>query len=497
MNNITKLDINKYNFFKDNCINELINLLPKDIIKDDVIITSNIIFNIFNFKLNNDINNYEIYKYNDDIYNLLNSSNNLIFLYQNNIYYLNKFDKILDILNSDKISIKYKIFKLNHLIKIKKNIYDYIDLLDLEKFQNIYLSEYQMVKQYNDNYYMPITYCLDKQKSCVNNIAKEILYCMIQLLKKLNYEIDPIFFYNNDINTINNCYNILEKYFTEKKYNIILKLIDIYTIYKTNSNIIYILLKNNNYLDEFLNYILNNENYHTKNILEFLLIINKVNIFDEINKKHKFNIDYNNLFSDFIKYNSLISFYYILDNYFTDININLLLTDDFLNIYIYFLKNDNINTYLFNYFKLLINNKNVIYNNQYKIIFDNIDKKTFTKEICLDFINECSLVKKYNYIKYILEINTDYKSLLYNNYILFDILDNKNEDVFNYILNLLNNEEKENLFLNLKDTDNNTLYHYICKNSLCIGMTIKNTFRNNDGFKPLDLCLICQKHYKL
>lgn len=64
---------------------------------------------------------------------------------------------------------------------------------------------------------------------------------------------------------------------------------------------------------------------------------------------------------------------------------------------------------------------------------------------------------------------------------------NKHEDIF-HILKVFNVD------LNAKDVHNNTVYHYICQNRLCIGYTIPNNI-NRYGYSPMDYCGCATSYY--
>lgn len=64
---------------------------------------------------------------------------------------------------------------------------------------------------------------------------------------------------------------------------------------------------------------------------------------------------------------------------------------------------------------------------------------------------------------------------------------NKREDMF-YIF------KEFDCDMCAKDTYGNTVYHYICSNSLCLGMTIKQ-IPNSFGITPKDYCLLSPKYY--
>ena len=523
MNNISILDISNCNYIKSNYQEEFKHLE----INQDTLLTGNIIFKIFNFELKiNDCEDYEIYSINNNkdhiinIHEILIMSNNKLCLFNNKIYYLNNFKETIDILKNDKFSKEYYIYILNKNLKKNNNIFDFIDLLNINNFHKIYKSQYNLIKYYNNKPYLPINYCFYKINNQPNKIAKNILLNMVTILKTLNYDIHPKFFdlentdnydniYNNNNNNNNkniDLYQFLEQLLHIENYYLILRIITIFKLDINNSGFIFFLLQNKNYIDHIIKLIIDKNIYQTNQLLEFLLVLNKVNIFnslyDKTNKKK--NINFNNLIKYFTKYNSLISFYYILDTYFDEIKINDILPNDFFKIYLSFIKNkDNYNDYLLEYFKLIINKDT----KQSKLLLCNeineineinkINENNFTEKIFSNFLDIILESQKYNYIKYIIDINKNNKSVFLTSNALFKILNNKQEEIFYYIINLFEEDEKNNLFEKLKDNENNTLYHYICKNSICLGYKINNKVRNIKGFKPLDLCTIDQKYYKL
>lgn len=48
--------------------------------------------------------------------------------------------------------------------------------------------------------------------------------------------------------------------------------------------------------------------------------------------------------------------------------------------------------------------------------------------------------------------------------------------------------------LNAKDSYGNTVYHYICSNSICLGSIVEN-YQNYFGLTPIDYCKISEKYY--
>jgi hypothetical protein len=511
MNNLLVLDILNCNYIKSNYQEEFKHLD----ITQDTILTGNIIFKIFNFDLKIDCEDYEIYSINNNkdhninILELLMLTNNNLCLFNNKIYYLQNFKETIDVLKNNKYSKEYYVYILTKNLKKNNNIFDFIDLLDMNEFHKIYKSQYNLIKYYNNKPYLPINYCFYKINDQPNKIATNILLNMITILKTFEYEIYPHFFdlenidnYNDNIDNID-LYQFLEELIQNisksenksdsenKKYYLLLRVITIFKLDINNSKFIFFLLQNKNYIDRIIKLIIDKNIYQPVQLLEFLLILNKVNIFISLYDK-KTAINFNNLIKYFIKYNSMISFYYVLDKYFDEIKINDILPNDFLKIYLSFIKKkDNCSEYILEYFKIIINKDA----NQSTLLLNEINNDTFTENIFNKFLDLILESQNYKYIKNILEINKNNKNVFLTNNALFKILDNKQEELFYYIINLF--EEEDNLFEKLKDTDNNTMYHYICKNSICLGYKINNKVRNNKGFKPLDLCNISPKYYKL
>ena len=501
MNKLLILDIINCNYIKSNYQEEFKHLE----INQDTILTGNIIFKIFNFDLKIDCEDYEIYSINNNkdhninIHEILILTNNKLCLFNNKIYYLHNFKETIDILKNDKYSKEYYVYILNKNLKRNNNIFDFIDLLDMNEFHKIYKSQYNLIKYYNNKPYLPINYCFYKINNMPNKIAKNILLNMITILKILEYDICPKYF---DLENIDNyddnnkntdLYQLLEQLLHIEKYYLVLRVITIFKLDINNSEFIFFLLQNKDHIDYIIKLIIDKNIYQTNQLLEFLLVLNKVNMFNSLYDNNK-TINFNNLIKYLIKYNSLISFYYILDTRFDEIKINDILPNDFLKIYLSFIKNkDNYNEYILEYIKIIINKDA----NQSKLLFNEIDKNLFTEKIFSKYLDVILESHNYNYIKNIVDINKNNKSVFLTSNALFKILDNKHEEIFYYIINLFEEDEKNNLFEKLKDTDNNTLYHYICKNSICLGYKINNNVRNNKGFKPLDLCIISSKYYKL
>jgi hypothetical protein len=113
-------------------------------------------------------------------------------------------------------------------------------------------------------------------------------------------------------------------------------------------------------------------------------------------------------------------------------------------------------------------------------ILDN-DNNTFLHHLCK--INIPHIIKKF-IVKYpeLLNIPNNKSETP----IIISCINNL-EDVFYVLKNM-------NANLDAKDLFGNTLYHYICKNSMCLSMMIENT-KNNFGLTPSDYCQISPKYY--
>ena len=64
---------------------------------------------------------------------------------------------------------------------------------------------------------------------------------------------------------------------------------------------------------------------------------------------------------------------------------------------------------------------------------------------------------------------------------------NKNEEMF-YLMKSLGAN------LDVRDGYGNTVYHYICANSICLNMTVE-CIQNFFGLTPKDYCVLSPKYY--
>ena len=528
--------MNQNLFILDNTYKSLLKNDYKDLIslvknKLDIIV-GNYIFTIFNKDLILDTNDYEIFsmnlenldkkKYNDkdNLLKILNLTENNICYYDEKIYIKEEFKNILDSIIKNTFSDEYIKFLLKSYQKIHLDIYDYIKKLDIVNFNKVYTDQFSLIKHINNKPFYPINYCYNFLNEYQNKIAKEVIMNMFNLLKHFDYDIHPkILDIDNyeiyeDINIskyneITNLHDLIINCLNKSDFSLFTRCINIFKLNYKNSDFIFILKnkeKENNNLDNILKVIKESNIYENKDFLELLLILNKVNLFN-LENINNIIINYNELIYYLNKYNSDISFYYILDKFFKKININIILSQDFTKIYLYFIsKNDKINNkinnkmnnYICEYFKFIL--KNIQYtheSNIFKILIDSFDKEKLKLNDIEELI-ELIIISKHKYlIKDIFKINDKIKYIIQKSDILFRLLNNKDEELFYFIKNLFDAIEFTKIINELKDQNGNSIYHYICKNNICLGYNINNKIRNNDGFKPLDLCQISNKYYKI
>ena len=443
--------------------------------------------------------------------------------YLNNIHqdpYIKKIFDPLDIYKNETIN-------KTHPFKI-------IDSIDLEEIMKI--TDYERLYEIKDknnkiNFITCIEYCLDKYMKEKNIILLNQMKQIIIHLSKYNYKRPP-FLYAILIN-FNKIHNDIYLFLTNyKQYNTL----DLKNINITSINDI------DNYIIE--KYIINK---NTKDFYEYLKYINKTidkNIIDNI-IKHKAD----KLMTDIIKSNVLnqhLTYYSIIMTQ----NLNLFKYIDFnIDIALNYLKEILNNTLVRSLYFLIDNDNTVIdtiFNNNQNILFqikteldenndlteniaimisllltskpeliNMVDDNNMTPviyhainnplllNIFIDYDFDPSIIdKKGNtFIHYLAEHN--YPNILkkylkkYPEMINFPNSNletpaiisciNTNEDTF-YILKSMGAD------LCAKDIHGNTVYHYICRNSMCLGIIIEN-IKNNYEVDPKDYCIISHKYY--
>ncbi len=493
-----KLDYNKYN--------TLLNYeeIKKNLIKNKNI-TGNKLFKIFDIS-NNLLTANKYIKYS----NLNFNPNNHIFIYENTYYISKKLDATLNTILNSNNTIFYNKFLISKFINNTNDIYYSINTLDLNMFEIIYKTNYlQLFYNKENKPFLPINHCNYLIKQYTNKIALDILYIMFNKLKELNYSnfIDPIFFdlenkkdYNNSLTYININTIIDGLYFYDNNFEIISKYITYFNLNYKNEKFIFF-INNTKNIDNILNNININKNINIYDYYILLLCINKINIFNEIILKDKNkNIIDNiliyepNLLNYLITYNCKISFYYLIEQK-NNIIINTKLPSEFFKIYLNLLQIHN-SLNLFDYINLY---DNLLTTDEIKLIINN---KYFDNTFKIKYINKLIFDRKNNDYLFNL-IKTKYKNLFYTSDILINIINQKNEELFIYLLNNSNEYEKDYILTKVKDKKNNednneenTISHLICKNNICLGLKINNNLINKNGFKPLDLCIINKTFYE-
>ena len=425
-----------------------------------------------------------------------------------------------------------------------------IETIDIESIkeikQNQYNKLYGIKKYYNNDIIIqkltPIEFCIEKYTKEKNPIILNELRNIIIFLNNENYKRPP-FIYAKYINlhTIDdkiynillltkNKYNIDEQYIN-KIFNVNCCNIDLYVLEYLIEN------KMNTEFIKYLDYIEFNIVDHTVNntniIIDMIIKHHKrdnleiVNLLLSTNKIDNNLCYYICLFSENFKISNLFDFdYEIAFNYFNDIVEKCL----YKSIYFLLEKDDTlINTLdsngnnIFHKIKpisdkdslkdtidlllvfspTLINKKNndgitpimyyakeypelLLYFIDYDIDVFKVDNEenTFLHYLCANRnINNLKILKIY-IKKYQNIINMSNKNLE-TPAIIACI--NKNEDIF-YILKSLGGD------LSSADRYGNTVYHYICRNAICIGHIIENT-KNKFGLSPEDYCSISKKFY--
>ena len=520
-------------------------------IYEGVVVRSNFLLNIFNNNVINEVNEMDdkIYlcyyktlnnKYGD---NVMIVSNDKIYtnpvhilLKQNNWYekigycdgkilisntfileyiekgkYMNNIDPIMN--------KKYDIFNIGKTLSLHElvNKYDFYNILNLK------IENYEEI----NNCMTPIEKSLLLFSKERNIKLKSELKNIINILSNHNYYRPPFIYFNyldiDDIEISSIIYGI------NTKLNIDLGVKEHYD--KIDKLIITHLIKNDldndiiNYIDIF-KYIIdasdceNIVKYNSRNILKILIKNNNINIDDSlccillteaIDSIQYLNVNNNyiiekskSILKEIIHRNKYISFLYLykIDN-------------KIINYKFYFENNilHSLSNSSKDILKLILNISPEIAccknNNNQNIIMTNIDKDINILILMLPYIDLLDAdSNKNNIIHYIVKNNRIdvIKYMLgnkkYCDYILKYIDDqntngetpllistiNANESIFYILYNISIKTE-------LKDNHGNTIYHYICKNKMCIGMEIKNIV-NNYGFSPKDYCGISHTYWK-
>lgn len=470
-----------------------------------------------------------------DIYELIGYNNEDVFMTQSYVAYLMKLSENYN--NIDPILNKYH-DGLNITTKKCNNIFDSINTFNISEFSN------QIKKSHNcihKNLTVIEQIILNYNLCSINNkneMLKNICLDMMKICQNMNLKFirNPIYIYKlldlhdcnveNIIKNINFQYNILG--FTTCIYNNISDTI--------NRQIIHDFIKFKK-LDELRDYLLYFDykftkddydiiiKYNSRDTLKYLIIENKIDIFDAFHTIYMTDsIDLFSLYSnnteiklteiinyglsisnELIKNNKFISYYFIYKNYpnilsklyennntplhiienkcINIMNLLIKLDKDFLY------KNNNLGQIPF--YRLIDKDLDILINFiKYDYDFDFKDKENN------NILHHCCKYGRYDLINYLIinhepkinnlleQQNDDLETPL----ILSAI--NKHENIIYLLLSVLC-ENKKDIIL-LVDKHGNSVYHYICKNNLCIGMDIINN-KNKYGFRPSDYSKIDNK----
>jgi len=464
-------------------------------------------------------------------------------LYNNIIYssysFIIDYYKNLDIISSEIYEPIFKtpldIFDI-YKFENKNNLKDVFDLIGLKDYE-LFIKNKKLIHDTIKNNLTPIEYAISLYLESQNDIIKDNLnkiiielhtynfmrnhcfYCKIHKLDEFNADLfdtitqnkeyDKIldFGINNRLNIsnlhdVNNLY--LEYYISLDNYDAFynyLKYINLqidnnivnYIIRKIPKNIILQGIKNNIFEDKY--------------IYKIILITQELDYFGLIND---FSLPYSlNYLNDIINLNLTKSLYFLYNidkdiiRTIDDENNNLLhkvseKQNDYIELIKLLLKLDD----------SLIFNKNK--NGQNPLMY-HIEKNNLNiTEFLIEYINlNCDIVYEttdlnYNTIlHYLCKKDTFYiiKKLLSNEIILKQ-LNKQNKKKYTPIITAALYKQEELIYLlksynadlNITDIFGNTVYHYICYNSLCLGMTIPN-IDNNFYYTPKDYLRISDKYY--
>ncbi|ARF09138.1 ankyrin repeat protein [Catovirus CTV1] len=355
----------------------------------------------------------------------------------------------------ENIVLKNELKRIAHILSIHRYVrspHIYFNFLGIED-EELKLIIYSIDNKLN----------LDKQssknleeinKTIINHfIENNVNECLIEFLDLYKYEFD-----------FSDCQNIV-------KFN--------------SRNLLEVLIKNKKIKnDDALYCILMTE---AIDMIQYLQIDNLVNVAKLLIK-------------DIIAENKYVSFFYLykLDN--SIINIK-------------FEKNNSIIHNLSNnskeILKLILNLNPTIINHcndsEQNILMTNIDMNI---DIIMTIIQTINLndrdIDGNHILHYIVKHNRIdiLKYLLNNKKYVFDLnIMNKNHETPLIMSAITKNEDMLHILFNmgakddLEDENGNTVYHYICKNKLCIGMGVKNTV-NKFGFYVEDYASISKSHWK-
>jgi hypothetical protein len=400
-----------------------------------------------------------------------------------------------------------------------KNLLMLIDMIDIEGLHKINKSSFGNL--YGGKTCME--YCIDKYVCEKNPIIKNQLKLILLMLNETKYFRDPQLYvklYKNDdlnkllitgtnydnmcfksVDDINNYY--IELYVKEDNCSKLFDFINYFNI-KVDNHIIQLIIKHK--AKNLTLHIVKNAIIPLNNIYYLILMTQEIDLFGTI--QPEFNIDIAlNYYKDVLENCLIRSFYFMFCCDESIINVSFGGKQNIL-----FQVTSKNTEYVYDFITLILklkpelvahsdaNNKTILihaaeHDNELLNILLDFDAEynylqqdnlgnTFVHYICMNKSDNVDLFKKcINKVPEILNLPN-------NNYETFAIQScmYKCEDIF-YTL--------KGMGADLKSVDKfgNSVYHYICKNAICIGILCSNK-KNNFGITPKQYCSIAPCHYE-
>lgn len=442
------------------------------------------------------------------------------------VEYNKKLDQLLTNLVDPVFNTPVDLFDIYYKKQLTNNIFDLIDKKDLDDLLKIRNIPYESLR----NGLTPIEYAISKYVNEDHPILMKYLRKIIFYLNSFNYKRSPKFYSKSKNLHIKDP----ELYLSLREHKD-----DIYILNQINNNdksideinklILLNYIENDNETD-FFNYIdflgldtfsktidldklidLNatkiirkgiiDEKFSEYNIYKLILFSQNLDLFRLLN--NEFNIDIAiNFLEDIVKNSLYKSFYYIFKNDNDIISMNFENNNNLLHVVSD--KNASYIDMIQLLLKLdpeLINKYND--NGETPIVFHAKKSPLIVRELLKNKDLNVTIFDNNgnSFIHNLIEV-ADYETLKISLHMypeLIDIQNNNNQTPL--ILSAIH--QKEELFfllkglnadLTKKDLFGNTAFHYVCKNQLCLGITIEN-IPNMFGYTPKDYLNISDKHY--
>lgn len=444
------------------------------------------------------------------------------------VEYNKKLDQILTNLVDPVFNTPVDLFDIYYKKQITNNIFDLIDKKDLDDILKIKNIPYESLR----NGLTPIEYTILKYIDEDHPILMKYLRKIIFYLNSFNYKRSPKFYSKTKNLHIKDPELYLSLREHKDDVNILNQINDNdnnKSIDEINKLILLNYIENDNETD-FFNYIdflgldtfskiidldklidLNttkiirkgiiDEKFSEYNIYKLILFSQNLDLFRLLN--NDFNIDIAiNFLEDIVKNSLYKSFYYIFKNDNDIISMNFENNNNLLHVV-----SDKNASYidmiqlLLKIDPELINKYND--NGETPIVFHAKKSPLIVRELLKNKNLNVTIFDNNgnSFIHNLIEI-TDYETLKISLHMYPELIDIQNNNSQTPLI-LSAIHQKEELFfllkglnadLTKKDLFGNTAFHYVCKNQLCLGITIENT-PNMFGYTPKDYLNISDKHY--